>query len=143
MIRTTNIGHLQKKNDRFEGEIYIEDIDLSPIEGKFFIYEKDGMQYLWIKRKPIMEYNDIKREYEKRQREPRWEAYLHKQNNDLISYVGEFVFLHFKFKIQAIWDNSEEGRKKQKLMLYVERLPKDQQTIINNINERNNKNVWR
>ena len=137
MTPYTNTGYIQKGGNGFEGEITIEDIVLSPIEGKFFIYKKDKKQYLWLKRKPILEYNQEIKRYETRPREPRWETYLQRQDNDNIPYVGTFVFLHFKFKIQGTWDLTDIGKKYKKMNLFIERLPIHEQTIINTISKKN------
>lgn len=136
MTSYTNTGYIQKGKNGFEGEITIEDIVLSPIEGKFFVYKKDKRQYLCLKRKPILEYNQEIKRYETRPREPRWETYLQRQDNDNIPYVGTFVFLHFKFKIQGTWDLTDMGKKTKKMNLFIERLPMQEQTIINTISER-------
>ena len=136
MTQYSNTGYLEKTKDGFEGEIIIDEVDISPISGTFFVYEKDLKQYLWLKRKPILEFNNKRKVYEMRAREPRWEAYLTKKLKGDVAYEGEFVFLHFKFKIVGIWDKSEWGKKKQRINFYVERLPHNQQTIINSINKR-------
>lgn len=142
MIGENNIGYLQKTKDGFEGQLVIENIDISPIEGMYFLYEKDNTQYLWLKRKPILEYDYEEYKYIQRPREPRWEAYLKKQENDAMPYCGEFVFLHFRFSIKGVWDKTDSGKKKKRLNLFVERLPMEKQNIINTINERNSKDVW-
>lgn len=142
MIFDNNNGYLQKGKDRFEGKIIIENIDLSPIEGMYFVHEKDKNQYLWIKRRPILEYDDEEQKYILRPREPRWEAYLKKQENDAVPYCGEFIFLHFRFTIKGVWDKTDVGKKKKRLNLFIERAPMEKQNIINTINERNNKDVW-
>ena len=141
MTEYINTGYLEKGKDGFAGKINIEDVDLSPIEGMFFIYEKDKKQYLWIKRKPVMEYDVNLKKYILRVREPRWEVYMKKQEYGQIDFSGEFIFLHFKFKINAIWDNTEIGKKKKRINFFIERLPMEHQTIINNINERKGKHV--
>lgn len=131
-------GFLERKpGGRYEGKLSVEGIDLSPIEGIYF--QEDGKQYLWIKRKKLIEYDYKNQTYEKRQREPRWETYLEKQvKNDAVAYKGIFVLFHFKYSIVGIWD-IVLGKDKQRLNLFVERLPMNQQTIINGINERNNR----
>lgn len=139
---STNIGYLQKAKDGFEGELVIENIDISPLEGMYFVHKKNGKQYLWLKRRPILEYDMEEGKYIQRPREPRWEAYLEKKENDAIPYCGEFVFLHFRFEIKGIWDRTDVGKKKKRLNLYVERLPMEKQNIIKNINERKMQNVW-
>lgn len=120
---------------KYEGRISIERIDLSPIEA---IYFKDGDDnYLWLKRKPLMEYDMESMAYRTRPREPRWEAYLKKCiEGDAVAYRGEFIFMHFKFSIIGVWDRVM-GRESHRLNLFVERLPMSQQTIINGIREKN------
>lgn len=119
---------------KYEGRISISRVDLSPIEGVYF---KDGDEnYLWLKRKPLMEYDMESMSYKTRPREPRWEAYLKKVlDGDVVAYKGEFFFMHFKFSIMGVWDDVT-GREKHRLNLFVERLPMSQQTIINGINKR-------
>ena len=131
-------GFLERKaGGRYEGKLSIEGIDLSPIEGVYF--QDGGKQYLWIKRKPLVEFDYELQEYKKRPREPRWETYLEKQlDKNTIAYKGDFHLFHFKFSIVGIWD-LVFGKDKQRLNLYVERLPMSEQTIIRNINERNTK----
>ena len=51
---------------KYEGSISIERIDLSPIEAVYF---KDGEEnYLWLKRKPLMEYDMEAQAYRTRPR---------------------------------------------------------------------------
>ena len=45
------------------------------------------------------------------------------------------MFLRFKYSIVGVWDNVF-GKDKQRLNLFVERLPMSEQTIINSNNER-------
>lgn len=127
-------GHIERlAGGEYGGEITVEGINLSPVIAQYF---KDGDDnYLWIRRKPLLEYNPQTMKYQKRQREPYFEAYLKKQKNeDAFAYVGEFTFMRFKFKIVGIWDSILRDNKR--LNLFVERLPMSQQTIINNINKR-------
>lgn len=127
-------GYLERKvGGKYEGRIAIEGVELSPIEGVYF--KEGGKSYLWLKRKAILEYNYETQEYKPRPREPRWEAYLQKQSKEDIAYKGEFVFLHFKYSIVGIWDKINKD--KNRINFFIERLPLSQQTIINNINERN------
>lgn len=135
-----NIDHFydgfieRNKFGAHEGRITIEHIDLSPIEAQFF--KKDGSTYLWLKRKQALEYDDKAEAFRKRDREPRWECYLAKQlDGNAVAYKGEFVFMRFRFSITGVWD-SVLGMNKQRLNLFVERMPMSQQTIINGINER-------
>lgn len=123
---------------KYEGQVVIERIDLSPIEAVYF---KDGDDnYLWLKRKPLMEYDMESMSYKTRPREPRWEAYLKKQlDGDVVAYRGEFLFMHFKFSIVGVWDTIMGRNNSHRLNLYIERLPMSQQTIINGINERRRK----
>lgn len=138
MIEYQSDGYLQKGKNGFEGQLKIENIDMSPIEGMFFVHEKTKKSYLWVKRKPLLEYNDKKNKYEFRPREPRWEVYLEKQIEGKIPYIGEFIFLHLKFKIIGIWDKNDLSKKKQRINFFIERMASSQQTIINENNQRNN-----
>lgn len=127
-------GYIERKSKgNYDGILNVEGIDLSPIEGAYF--KKDGKQYLWIRRRDILEYDDEKMMYFKRKRKPFFETYMEKQNNGVINYKGEFIFLHIKFSIIGIWDYVL-GKEKKRLNLYVERLPMGQQTIINKIYDR-------
>lgn len=129
-------GFLERKaGGRYEGKLSIEGIDLSPIEGVYF--QESGKQYLWIKRKPLIEYDYEFEKYKRRPREPRWETYLEKQiDENTVAYKGECILLHMKFSVVGTWD-AVLGKEKQRLNLYVERMPMQDQTIILNIKERN------
>ena len=124
-------GYIERKVEgRCEGIISIDNVNLSPIEGTYF--EQDGDKYLWLKRKPIMEYDFETQSYKTRHREPRWECYLKK---DIDTYRGEFAFLRFRYSIVGIWDKVI-GLDKGRMNFFVERLPMNEQTILNGINER-------
>lgn len=134
-------GYIQRTNDGlYLGRITIEGISLGNITGVYF--QKDGDNYLWLKRKKVLEYDDKTQSYREREPQPRWEAYLKKElSGDAVAYQGEFNFLHFRFSIIGIWDRVLGTDKHHRLNLFVERLPMAQQTIINGINERR-KNEW-
>ena len=127
-------GYLQRTKDcRFEGEISIRNVNLSPIEGVYF---KEGeKQYLWLKRKAILEYDEEEMKYKPRAREPRWEAYLEKQKGGVPAYKGEFFFLRMKYTISGIWD-IVLGMENNRMNFLVEQCPMKEQTIVNRINER-------
>lgn len=130
-------GYIERKSEgRYEGTLRIEGkINLSPIEAVYF--KKDGEQYLWLKRKPMLEYDGREQKYKSRERNPKWECYLKKQVvDDTVAYRGEFVFMHFKFSITGVWDDVLGLDRKRRLNLFVERCPMSQQTIINGIKER-------
>lgn len=128
-------GFLERKfSGKFEGNITIDGVNLSPIEGVYFKDERTRKNHLWLKRKPLLEYNFEYNEYKQREREPRWETYL-VQKEGTIAYEGEFIFLKFKYTIYGIWDKVMTDR--YRLNLFVERQPIGNQNIINNINERN------
>lgn len=130
-------GFLQRKGKgKYDGELSIDGVNISPIMGIFF--EENNKTYLWLKRKPLLEYDFESGRYKERPREPRWEAYLEKQSNGVVAFKGVFAFLRFKYRIVAIWDKVL-GKDLQRMNFYVERLPMEQQTIINNINERKRK----
>lgn len=129
-------GYVERKGEgRYEGEISVERVNLSPIEAVYF---KQGEEtYLWLKRKPILEFDSRNMRYNKRARTPQWECFLKKQmDGDAVAYRGEFVFMHFKFSVTGVWDTVLGTDKKRRLNLFVERLPMSEQTIINSINER-------
>ena len=128
-------GYIERKaGGEYLGEVKIEGIDLSPIIAQYF--KQDGERYLWIRRKPLLEYDADTQKYTKREREPQFEAYLKKQLEDkTFAYVGEFIFMRFRFKIVGIWDTIL-GLDKKRLNLFIDRLPMSEQTIINGINER-------
>lgn len=130
-------GHVERKQGgRYEGNLTIDGVNISPIVGVYF--DKDGSKYLWLKRKKIKEYDFNTHTYKEREARPFWEVYLKKEmgSDSIIAYRGEFIFLHFKYSIIGIWDKIL-GKEKQRLNLFVERLPMAQQTIINSINEIN------
>lgn len=129
-------GYLQKAEDgAFEGILNIDGVDISPIIGMFF--KENNKMYLWLKRKPLLEYDWNSKSYRKREREPRWEAYLEKQQNDTkIPYKGEFYFLHFTYSISGIWDEVL-GEKKSRINFFVERMPMEKQRIINKMRDKN------
>lgn len=129
-------GYLQHENGRYTGRLSIEGIDISPISGVYFKTEDLGV-CLWLKRQPILEYDEQTNKYREREREPRWEAYLKKQVKDsVVAYKGEFAFMHFMFSITGVWDKVLGT--KQRLNLYIERMPMSKQSIINGINKRKN-----
>ena len=118
----------------YGGALTVHGIDLSPVEATFF--NKDGDMYLWLKRAPIMEYEFETQAYSLRRRKPSFEAYLKKTVGDnVVAYRGEFMFMRFKFSITGVWD-STFGMDKQRLNLFVERLPVSEQTLLKDINER-------
>lgn len=131
-------GYVERKQGgKYEGNVTIDGINLGGIEAVYF---KDNCKnYLWLKRKPVMEYDFDTSTYKTRQAEPRWEAYLEKQSDgNTVAYKGEFVFMRFKYSIVGVWD-AILGKEKHRLNLFVERLPMSQQTILNAINERRKK----
>ena len=131
-------GYVQRsQGGSYDGKITIEGILLPAISAVFF--KDDGENYLWLKRKNVLEYNHESQTYREREAKPKWEAYLKKQlDNDTVAYKGEFFFMHFKYSISGVWDKVL-GNEKQRLNLFVERLPLSQQTIINSINEQKQK----
>ena len=65
-------GYIERRSSgRYEGVLTIEGIDLSPIYGVYF--KEGGKSYLWIRRKPLLEYDNKSETYKERQRQPRWE----------------------------------------------------------------------
>ena len=128
-------GYLERKaGGRFEGELKIDGVNISPIEGMYF---QDGAgTHLWLKRKPVLQYDIQTETYKPKIQEPRWEAYLHKDTSNAVDYRGEFAFLRFKYSIVGIWDKVF-GVNRKRINFYIERLPREKQTIINSINQRN------
>lgn len=134
MVDDYTNGYIQRqKNGSFEGRVSIDGITFPNVVGVFF---KEGeKKYLWLKRKKVLDYDFESQTYKEREAKPQWEAYLNKQiDNNTVAYKGEFFFLHFKYSIVGVWDKVF-GSDKQRLNLFVERLPMSQQTIINSINE--------
>ena len=131
-------GYIQRtKSGSFEGKITIDGISLPEITAVYF--KENDECYLWLKRKKILEYNYELQSYKERDAEPKWETYLKKQlDGNTVAYKGEFFFMHFRYSIVGVWDGVFGMDKRQRLNLFVERLPMSQQTIINNINERKN-----
>lgn len=131
-------GFIERKSkESYDGDITIEGINLSPITGVYFT--QYGKKYIWLHRKDVLEYDHEQQSYKRRKREPQWEAYLEKQleENGAIAYKGEFYFMRFRFSIVGVWDNVQ-GYDNSRLNLFVERLPMNEQNIINNTRERRN-----
>ena len=131
-------GYIERKsNGAFEGKVSIEGIDLSPIAAVMF--EDDGKNYLWLKRKDMLVYDAEQQRYLTRKREPQWEAYLEKQmQNNTVEYKGEFFFMCLRFSIVGVWDRIL-GKDKSRMNFFIERFPMSQQNIINGITRQNNK----
>jgi hypothetical protein len=130
-------GYIERQSGgTYSGKIAIDGVVLGDIDACYF--EKGGCKYLWLKRRRIMEYDDKERRYTVREREPRWEVYLKKgvDSGNVVSYRGSFFFMHFKYNIYGIWDVSI-GMERNRLNLFVERAPSEEQTVINSIKERN------
>lgn len=128
-------GYVERKKDgTYGGSITIDGINLQG--GITAVYFKDdGENYLWLRRKKVLEYDFESQTYKEREAKPHFEAYLKKQIDDgAVAYKGEFVFMRFKYSITGVWDKIL-GKDKQRLNLFVERLPMPQQSIINSINE--------
>lgn len=127
-------GYIQKNGDKYSGELSIDGIRLQG--GITAIYFKEGGEtYLWLRRKKILEYSFESQTYREREATPQFEAYLKKQiDGNAVAYKGEFAFMRFKYSIVGTWDKVL-GLEKQRLNLFVERLPMSEQTIINSINE--------
>lgn len=121
----------------YQGQLSVEGIDLSPIQGQYF--KKDNDVYCFIKRRPIMEYSIEQGKYITRERKPQVLIYMKKQvgNDGVVEYKGEFMFMRFRFSIVGVWDKIlGRDTKHQRLNLFVERLPMSEQTLLNSINER-------
>ena len=129
-------GFVQREsNGEYKGQLSVEGIDLSPVEAQYF--KRDGETYLFIKRKPIMEYDETTMSYRTRERKPSVEIYMKKQiDGATVAFKGDFMFMRFKFNIVGVWDRIL-GKDNHRLNLYVERLPMSEQTLLRSINERN------
>lgn len=127
-------GYIQRsQGGSYDGKITIEGILLPAIYAVFF--KDNGENYLWLKRKKVLDYDFESQTYKEREAKPQFEAYLKKQlEGETVAYKGEFIFMRFKFSITGVWDRIL-GKEKQRLNLFVERLPMSQQTIINSINQ--------
>lgn len=135
MVDGLSDGYVVEKNGVYEGRISIDGVDLSPITATLF--KKDNGTFMWLKRKTIMDYDYSTSSFVTRQRKPYWECYLEKSVSEGTTlYVGNFIFLKFRYKITGVWD-ATFGNEERRINLFVERLPVEQQTILNAINERN------
>jgi len=127
-------GYVERKQGGvYEGKLSIDGILLPAISATYF--KDDGENYLWIRRKKILEYDFELQAYHEREAKPQFEAYLKKQlDGNTVAYKGNFMFMRFKYSIIGVWDKIL-GNDKQRLNLFVERMPLSEQTIINSINE--------
>ena len=129
-----NGGYIELTSGVYVGELSIDGVNISPIVGYFF--KDKGTQWLWIKRKRILEYDIESGQYLTKNPTPQFEAYLKKQGiGKNVAYQGNFVFFKFKYTMSALWDTNG---KKTKLNLCVERLPMKEQNILNTIKKNNN-----
>lgn len=138
MIYDDNLsGYIQKtRKGTLEGELTVYGVDISPIHATMF--EQDGSNYLWLRRKDIMEYDFELQSFKTRKAKPKWEVYMKKQVKDgTVRYEGEFVFLRFRYSITGMWDRVL-GMEKSRLNLFIDRLPQEKQDIINKVNKRIN-----
>lgn len=130
-------GYVERKKDgTYGGSLTIEGINLQG--GITAVYFKDeGENYLWLRRKKVLEYDFESQAYHERDAKPHFEAYLKKQlDGNAVAYKGEFAFMRFRYSITGVWDKVFGNEKqRQRLNLFVERLPLSEQTIINSINE--------
>jgi hypothetical protein len=131
-------GYIQRsQGGSYDGKITIEGILLPAISAVFF--KDNGENYLWLKRKNVLDYDNESQTYKEREAKPQWEVYMKKQLEDNVdAYKGEFFFFHFKYSIVGVWDKVF-GIDKKRLNLFIERLPLSQQTVINAINEQKQK----
>jgi hypothetical protein len=129
MINDYINGYIERKNGgKVDGQFMIEGINLSPIQGVFF--KEDDKNYLWLRRKEILVYDERETKYIKRKPKPQWEAYLEKHvvNNTTI-YKGHFYFMRFVYSIVGMWDNVN-GKDNNRMNFFVDRLPDSQQKLV-------------
>lgn len=126
-------GYIERNKGSYVGELIIDGVDISPISALFF--RDNGTHWLWIKRKPILDYSFEQSCYLTKSPKPQFEVYLTKTSNSKqgIAYKGTFVFFRFKYTIVGIWDDAHKDT--DRLNLLIERLPMDKQDIIQRINE--------
>jgi len=130
----TNGILIRRKDSYYQGTLRIDGVDISPVEATFY---KDGDDTrLWIKRRPLLEYDNKEHCYKQRLRRPHWEAYLRRVKGVRDAFEGTFMFLRFKYTITAHFDVTYQD-KFSHVNLFVERAPIEEQTIINGIYERN------
>lgn len=127
-----NNGYIEKKKGEYIGELSIDGVDISPIVG---IYFKDkGKHWLWIKRKRILEYDIESQSFRTRNPSPMFEIFLKKEKQGSpIAYKGICTFFRFKYTMTAVWDKFSKD--KERLNLYVDRLPLQEQNIINKLKQ--------
>lgn len=124
------IGYIELSKGDYVGELSIDGVNISPIIG--LLFKDNGKSWLWLKRKKILEYDFQKGEYYSRTPTPIFEVYLkRKTTNGKISYYGEFVLFKFKYSIVGMWSSNK------RIELYVDRLPDNEQKIVNRLKEIN------
>lgn len=131
---TYSNGYLKRnKGGKYEGVLTIEGIDLSPIVGVYF--KDKGDEYLWLKRKRIIDYDLSSGNYIPRNPKPFWECYLEKRGMGIkATYEGTFTFFHFRYKIFGVTD--PVFKDEHRVNFFIDRLPPEEQTIINGIKKR-------
>ena len=75
----------RKQGGKYEGSLTIEGIRLPSISAVYF---KDGEEnYLWLRRKKVLDYDFESQTYKEREAKPQFEAYLKKQlEGDTVAY---------------------------------------------------------
>lgn len=132
-----NGGYIERTKGEYVGEMSIDGINISPIVGFFF---KDGRtRWLWVKRKKILEYDMETGTYSTKNPKPTFEVYMQKQTSGNIAYKGEFVFFKFKYSIVAFFD---DAKTQDKVCFAIERMPIEQQNILNRIKEINDEREY-
>lgn len=129
-------GYLERCPDgTYKGRISVDGVNIPSIIGHYF--SKDGDVYLWLRRSRILEYDDREMVYKERNAQPRFEAYLKKMvEENAVAFKGVFAFLRFRYSVTGVWDRVLGSDRRRRLNLYVEKLPDNEQTIINGIKER-------
>jgi hypothetical protein len=84
-----------------------------------------------------MEYDYDLGKYNQRERRPQVQIYMKKQvdGDGVVAYKGDFMFMRFKFIITGVWD-AILGKERNRLNLFVERAPRNEQTLLQSIVER-------
>ena len=130
-------GYLERTaGGAYVGRLTIDGVDISPIVGVYFKSD-DGVMWLWLKRRTILEFDDESQSYKSREARPRWEVYMRKVGDGSVAYRGVFGFMRFRYSITGVWDKVlGKDERYRRLNFFVERLPMAEQTVVNGIRMR-------